>query len=346
MVQMSSRDHEAGRLLTSLYREHAQGAYRYAFHLTRSREDADDLVQLAFLELHRSIVRGEEIATPSAWLATVIKRRAINLFQARREDPASDRLEYDHAAPTEDSRQEAAAQLAQVQSVLYTLPETQHHAFVLRHWSGLSSRELAAVLKTSESAVESLLARARTAVIAAGDSTEPCAAVCAQLAAERPLSERERAHLDGCRRCRTAQKRLTRAVGVAAAALLAPSLHTTNALAAAVPGFSATVAAGGSGAAGAGVGAAAGTKAGIVTLLAKTAVATVAVTAAALTIHTQLHHVVQSRRAANPHFATLAVRSTSHGQHSPGASQHSSPEAPPTSHPTSHPTHAASSRLR
>ena len=49
--------------------------------------------------------------------------------------------------------------------MLWTLPEPQHHAFVLRHWSGLSQNEIADVLETTPSAVESLLGRARLTLL-------------------------------------------------------------------------------------------------------------------------------------------------------------------------------------
>src|SRR5579862_2335263 len=89
----STPEREAGRLLTAIYRDHSASSYRYAYHLTRSREDADDLVQIAFLGLYRTLSSGETVMSPAAWLATTIKRRAINLARQRREQPASDQLD-------------------------------------------------------------------------------------------------------------------------------------------------------------------------------------------------------------------------------------------------------------
>ncbi len=287
MLRRRTPEHEAGRLLTAIYREHSAGAYRFAYHLTRSREDADDLVQVAFLGLHRALVRGDAIVSPAAWLSTTIKRAAINLAVKRRERPSSDRLD-DAAADAhhgDGSAAEAAEDLARVQMLLYTLPEAQHHAFVLRHWSGLPNREIAEVLATTESAVESLLVRARAALLAAGSSDEACASVCSRLAADQPLAPGQVAHLSACRGCRTAEQRLARAAGVAAVAALAPNLHVAHALAATVPGFSAGIATGASGS----LAAAAGTKAGAVGVLAKTGAAVVAVTAAAaIGVHAHL----------------------------------------------------------
>jgi DNA-directed RNA polymerase specialized sigma24 family protein len=42
-------DNGAGRVLAQLYREHAAAVFAYAFHLVGSRQDAEDMVQTAFL---------------------------------------------------------------------------------------------------------------------------------------------------------------------------------------------------------------------------------------------------------------------------------------------------------
>ncbi len=300
MAVFASPRNRRGRELTAIYREHSPGAYRYAYHLTGSREDADDLVQIAFLQMHRTLARGERIAVPAAWLATVIKRRALNLFAGRREQPASDRSDVAEGGADADVDHDANAQLAQVQAVLYTLPESQHHAFVLRHWSGLSNREIASVLETTESAVESLLVRARAGVLAAGAGDAQCADVCARLADDRPLTPEDAAHVAGCSRCGTAQTRLKQAAAIAGIALLAPSIHVGHALAAAVPGFTLVGAGAGAGAGTVGAGgggAAIASKTGAVAALAKTAAATLAVTATVVTVHSDLNTGPHSRQA-------------------------------------------------
>jgi RNA polymerase sigma factor (sigma-70 family) len=316
MVRRRDPDREAGRLLTEIYRAHATGAYRYAYHLTRSREDADDIVQAVFLGLHQALLRGETIVSPGAFLATAVKRRSINLAARRRAEPDSAGVEG-RAAPNGGAG--AAAELARIQALLYTLPEPQHQAFVLRHWSGLSNREIAGVLATTEAAVESLLVRARSALITAAAHDRECAEVCARLAADRPTPTADAAHIASCRGCRTAEQRLARASEIAAAAVLIPNVHVAHALAAAVPGFSAGAAVSGSGAT---VATAAGSKAGTVVLLAKTGAALVAVTAVtAVGIHG--HGSLRSAHGTSParvvvvHSRHSGASTTSHGDATP-----------------------------
>src|SRR5437773_5371292 len=101
---------------------------------------------------------------PLIWLIKPAKHRSLNKFRDRREASvvAGDRrlVARDQPDPEE------AEALAAVRSMLWALPESQHHAFVLRHWSGLSQDEIADVLDTTPGAVESLLIRARRTLLA------------------------------------------------------------------------------------------------------------------------------------------------------------------------------------
>ena len=230
-----THDRGAGRALAGLYREHSGAAYTFAFHLTGSREDAEDLVQVAFLLAHRALSSGDELMNPRAWLATVIRRRAANLYRDRREDAASDRIET--LVGEHEGADDARAELDRIRVVLHSLPEAQHHAFVLRYWSDLSYREIASVLDTTESAVEALLVRARAAVVANPDISGECSDIHRRLSADAPLSRVQERHLGSCRRCEAARTSLARAAGIAAAAALLPRVHVAQALAAAAPGF-------------------------------------------------------------------------------------------------------------
>src|SRR5689334_24324147 len=123
-----------GARLTSLYEAHAADAFRYALHLTGRREDAEDVVQHVFLQAHAMLLGGRELVNPRAWLVKATKHRCLNLLRDRRDTPSAD---VDPAVPFASDENEAEA-LAEVRAALWSLPEPQHHAFVLRHWSGLS----------------------------------------------------------------------------------------------------------------------------------------------------------------------------------------------------------------
>jgi RNA polymerase sigma-70 factor, ECF subfamily len=284
--------------LTALYQAHAADAFRYALHLTGRREDAEDVVQHVFLQAYATLEAGRDLASPRAWVIKATKHRALNLIRDRRDAPVA---QVDPAAGCTSGDGEAEA-LAEVRAVLWTLPEPQHHAFVLRHWSGLSQDEIADVLATTPHAVESLLVRARAALVDARDAADPeCAGVRRRLARMLAPTAAQRAHVAECRRCRTAEARLLRASEHAAAFALVPDPQVLQSLAASVPGFGASTAVVSAASA-----ASAATKAGVVTKLALAATtAAVAVTAAhplrSAVTHAILHdppaHTVAAPRA-------------------------------------------------
>jgi RNA polymerase sigma factor (sigma-70 family) len=275
-MRPSGDEHNAGKRLGEMYGEHAAAVYAYAYHLLGTREEAEDVVQVAFLQAHRALLRGEVLVSPRAWLSTVVKRQAFNRWRDRREYPVDDPARDLRVAEPGD----AAEQLSQVRAVLLSLPEAQHQAFVLRHWSGLSGREIAEVLGTSESAAESLLVRARASILEAGPVAAHCVDIRELLAGGADLTRPQTAHVAGCVGCRRAQQRLTRVAAAAVALGLVPHAHVAQALAATVPGFG-VAGSGGAVAGGAGLAAkTAGSK--IAASLLVSAVAVTAVTPLAL----------------------------------------------------------------
>jgi RNA polymerase sigma-70 factor, ECF subfamily len=275
-------ERRAGRVLAGLYEEHGRAVFAFALHLSGTREDAEDVVQSAFLQAFRALEAGERLVNPRAWLMVVARRQVYNLWRSRRESARGDLAE----AIIETSDGEALSELRRVRMVLFSLPESQHQAFVLRHWSGLSNREIADVLETSESAVETLLVRARSAILAEGHgANDACAAVRERLAAARATSRLDAEHIGRCKRCSRAKERLVRITAAAAVAALVPRAHVAQALAAAIHGFKTRT--------GVAAGLAAG-KASVakVVVAGVLSVGTIAVTApiAAHAIHHHFHH--------------------------------------------------------
>ena len=238
---MQAQDIRPATRLTALYEAHAADVFRFAMHLTGSREDAEDVVQFVFLRAYAALEEGTELMHPRAWLMKAAKHRSLNTIRDRREAPmAESELPL---SPRHDPDPSEAAALAAVRSTLWTLPEGQHQAFVLRHWSGLSQDEIADVLDTTPGAVESLLIRARRALVEdqQGAGTE-CSRVRSRLVQALIPSSAQQAHITNCRRCRTAQSRLLRASEFATAYALVPRPWVAHALSSAIPGFGSSAA--------------------------------------------------------------------------------------------------------
>jgi RNA polymerase sigma-70 factor (sigma-E family) len=135
----------------ALYREKAPGMVRLAFLLTGGSGAAEELVQEAFLQVHR---RWESIEHPAAYLRTAVVHGAAS--HRRRRD-------LEHAKGYE-RRSEAIGEPVEssddLREALRRLPDRQRAAIVLRYYEDLPEAEIAAVLGCRVPAVKSLLHRA------------------------------------------------------------------------------------------------------------------------------------------------------------------------------------------
>lgn len=154
----------------ALFRRWSSPLLRYLERMTRDAAVAEDLVQEAFLRVHRARERYEPRARFSTWLYQIATNLARNeLRRPRRRDPHQS-LERDDAPPlpgppvrTEDlvdaRRQSRAAVLA-----LESLPENQRAALWLSAVEGMSYADVAEALDVTPKAVKALVHRARVAL--------------------------------------------------------------------------------------------------------------------------------------------------------------------------------------
>ncbi len=128
-----------------------------------SRDEAEDAVQSTFLNAHRALQRG---VTPDAelpWLFKIahnvcLTRRRSTRRRTRVESP-SDLGAVQDVLPA--PARESADELMRLTDALEDMPSSQRRAIVLREWRGLSYHEIADELELSQSAVETLIFRAR-----------------------------------------------------------------------------------------------------------------------------------------------------------------------------------------
>jgi RNA polymerase sigma factor (sigma-70 family) len=140
----------------------------------RSRDEAEDAVQSTFLNAHRALQRGVEPEAELAWLFKIahnvcLTRRRSSRRRGRVESP-SDLGAVQDVLPA--PARESADELIRLTDALSHMPDNQRRAILLREWQGLSYHEIADELKLSQSAVETLIFRARR-TLAANLEVEP-----------------------------------------------------------------------------------------------------------------------------------------------------------------------------
>ncbi len=151
----------AGARVGELFEEHGRMVYGLCRLLLRDRDEAEDAAQQVFLSAHRSMLAGTAPRDPGAWLGTIARNECSARIRARVTNPLA---LVDEREPATADVEHLAAQRAEIEilcAALAELPQQQRQAVVLREFYGLSYEEVQDALGVTESAVESLLFRAR-----------------------------------------------------------------------------------------------------------------------------------------------------------------------------------------
>lgn len=158
-----------------LYERYQRRIYAVAFGYVRNQEDALDVVQEAFVKVHKHIERFEGQSSFYTWLYRITANACIDLLRKRR----GKALEYDDAirhdggpatqevfrslAPMGDPGQSVQNEeiLRAVQAGLAELSEKHRMVIVMRELQGMSYAEIAKAMNCSKGTIMSRLFHAR-----------------------------------------------------------------------------------------------------------------------------------------------------------------------------------------
>lgn len=150
------------RAYRDLVDRHAGAQFRYARRLLGNADDAQEVVQEAFLRVWREAGRwrpGE--ARFSTWLYRVVTNLCIDRRRRWRVLFTDTPPEEPDTAPQADGRMMAAEQAQAIQRCLDKLAPRQRTAILLCYFEELSNREAADIMGLKVEALESLLVRGR-----------------------------------------------------------------------------------------------------------------------------------------------------------------------------------------
>lgn len=171
MLQLKSGDHEAFR---DLVERHKLSVLNLCLRFTGNKEDAEDLAQEAFIRVFQAAPNYEVKAAFTTWLYRITvnlclnhqrRKKVLHFFSLDQSKNSQHHAQYrvpDFAAqerPDTDYEQKQVQQF--VQQAIQSLPENQRTVLILHRYHDLSYKEIAEVLDTTVSAVESRLHRAK-----------------------------------------------------------------------------------------------------------------------------------------------------------------------------------------
>ena len=147
--------------------------YHSALGILQNEEDAQDITQEVFIAIHSSVKNFKGESSLSTWIYRITLTRSLDhlrkqkrqkrygimkrLFGGDDEREITDQHSFFHPGIQLENKEKGAILF----KALALLPETQKAAFTLHNLDGLSYQEIADVMETSLSSVESLIHRAK-----------------------------------------------------------------------------------------------------------------------------------------------------------------------------------------
>lgn len=163
--QVVNQDQKAFRRLYDLF---GSLVYNLALNLLQNQEDAEEVSQDIFLEIHKKIHLFKGESSLKTWIYRIALNKSMEKIRYNKRkkrfglfvsfsDSEKD-LFVDHPSVVAEGQDKANLLFGEIQK----LPEKQRSAFTLHHIEGMSYKEICEIMETSLSSVESLIFRAKS----------------------------------------------------------------------------------------------------------------------------------------------------------------------------------------
>ena len=139
-----------------IIRTHSRTLFAIAYGILQSREEAEDVVQDSLVKAWETRWRVRDPGKFPAWLTTIARHKAHDIFRKRRTVP----LSKEGIEPTEIQFPDTTAIDQQLHSALAALPEVHRAALTLRYFEEMDYRTIENTLGLTNGALRGILGRA------------------------------------------------------------------------------------------------------------------------------------------------------------------------------------------
>ncbi len=146
-------------VVADLVEQHYDLLYRYAYRLSGSAADAEDLAQQTFLTAQTRLGQLRDPQNARAWLCTILRHHYLKM---RRPSAGGGFVPLDRIAdPADDTPDELLIESEELQAALNELPEEFRTPIVLFYFGEFSYKQIAEQMDVPVGTVMSRLARAK-----------------------------------------------------------------------------------------------------------------------------------------------------------------------------------------
>jgi RNA polymerase sigma-70 factor (ECF subfamily) len=175
LVQRTQRGDRAA--FRALFDKYHQRVFAVSLGIVKNPQDAHDVVQEAFVRVHRHLGSFQGNSSFYTWLYRITMNLSIDHHRRKK---TARQVDYDDRVLRDDAESEASVQIAQshvssdpgrahaqkelakrMQEALATLPAYHQEVIVLREVDGLSYEEIAKIMKVPKGTIMSRLFHAR-----------------------------------------------------------------------------------------------------------------------------------------------------------------------------------------
>lgn len=141
-----------------LYNQYSKAMYNLAYRILNSREDAEDILQEAFIECFRNLESFRFESTFGAWLKKIVVNRCINHIRKKKID-----LTFCETLPAiaSDEEEEPCYDTRKIFRSIEMLPDGYRIILTLYLLEGYDHSEISQILGISESTSKSQYSRAK-----------------------------------------------------------------------------------------------------------------------------------------------------------------------------------------